>query len=229
MGRHGFTTPLSGASGRAMPVSGQAGAVTGAGGSAGRGWRQESPARQNGDVRPQLSSRGSELSPGGERCGDQSLDGVRERVGPIPGGQRLRVQRYDGLDADGPQLVRGPAGAAQPRADGVLGYGESGGDRPVAPAACRAKKRLPDDAGGVRAARQQSGIEDHVRGLAAGAPRPVRTDHELAAIGVTDRPGSGSAPRTQDPAAPRTGHRAPGQRLAGRHHVERAGAFIARE
>ena len=168
-----------------------------------------SPAAATGPRRPRSAACQTGTSPIAEPGthrrgrGQDRGDGIRPRRPGRPGQHRIGRQipappgehRTDRLD---------PAGEApQPAPHRLRRPAQQRGDQPVpGPGRLRGQPR-PDHRGGVRPADQQHHRQQHMRGPAAGAPRPTRNDPQPA-VGVTDPPAPRMAPPGQHPRASRT-------------------------
>ena len=203
-----------------VAVCGQAGAGNGAGGLAGRDHGQQPAAGQHVDPRPPAGVLQPVTAAQDQRCGRQVLQCAAQLVSAGPGQQLIMAGCQDGADARDAQLGGGPAGGADPAAHGPGRDGQAGGDVPVPVPAGGGDQGLPDQPGGVGAARQQARIEHHVGGTAAGAQRTVRADCQQRPAGVADRALTGAPPRPQRLIAARAAQHPARQGDPGRCRVE---------
>ena len=139
-----------------IAVCGQARAGNGAGGFAGRGHGEQPAAGQHVDPRPPASVLQPVAAAEDQRRGRQVLQRGTQLVGAGPGQQLIMAGCQDGADARDAQLHGGPAGCADPAAHRAGRDGQAGGDGPVPVPASGRGQGLPDQPGGVGAARQQT-------------------------------------------------------------------------
>jgi DNA replication protein DnaC len=203
-----------------IAVCGQARAGNGAGGLAGRGHGQQPAAGQHVDPRPPASVLQPVAAAEDQRRGRQVLQRGTQLIGAGPGQQLIMAGCQDGADARDAQLHGGPAGCADPAAHRAGRDGQAGGDGPVPVPASGRGQGLPDQPGGVGAARQQPGVQHHVGDAAAGAQRAVRADGQRRAAGVADGALAGVPPQPQRLVAARAAQHPAGQRDPGRRRVE---------
>ena len=181
-----------------VPVSGQAGAGNGAGGSAVRGQGQACPrvstvtrAHALACCTPNRPPRAIATTPRASSAYARSLS--RSRAGRASGSSATPTW----MPAARSWLASGgPGGSSRASA---LRDGRAACDEPVPAPPGGGHQGLADQAGGVGAARQQAGVEDHVGDIAAGAPGPV-----LGAPSAARCPARG--PRAREPHKPTGGH-----------------------
>ena len=185
-----------------------------------RGHGQQPAAGQHVDPRPPAGVLQPVAAAEDQRRGRQVLQRGTQLACAGPRQQLIMARCQDGADARDAQLHGGPAGRADPAAHRAGRDGQVTGDGPVPVPAGGGGQGLPDQAGGVGAARQQPGVQHHVGGAAAGAPRAVRADGQRRAAGVADGALAGVPPQPERLAAARAAQHPAGQRDPGRRRVE---------